>query len=546
MSFFKPDSTGALFLYLLLYAEIHYQIGRLFSFIKKREPECLVDVPHRLEPGSPLPLLLLVKDAHRYSVILHSLSVFLQDDKHKTELIREQFSDLHITDPFWYVLKHIPLPVDIPEKVKIDVEVIYSIDGKRRSFHNDNYRLTSHKPFEVTIDREPLPNKKNWYFGDLHYHSDFTQDQVEFGAPLDATREMAKAMGLSFFAATDHSYDLDDREGDYLANDPNFPKWHRFLDTVDSLNSADFSFIILPGEELSAGNAAGQNVHLLILNNRMFFTGSGDSAEKWSDTRPEYDIASVLGRIEKTAVAFAAHPEISPPLLQRLLLRRGKWLESDYRAPHLHGLQIWNSKKDIFFRKGVSRWVDQLKAGRRLSIVAGNDAHGNFSRFRQVGIPHLKMREDDSEIFARARTGVFSEDRLTFGRLITALQAGRAIVTDGPFAEILLKGADDFPYRIGDMYRGSRADLYIDVRSSAHFGPLRRVDLYIGDVAEKTERRALSIDPEPGCTNIKTKRHLEHLPNHGWIRLDAESARNGKHFRCLTNPIYLQNPVKKA
>jgi hypothetical protein len=545
MSYFNPDSDCTHLLYLLLYAEIHYRIGHLISLIKKEEPECIVDLPHRLEPGHHLPLLLLIKDAHLYPVCLHSLTANLIEKRQKTELFRKDFSALDITEPFWNQVFHIPPPRAFPEKVKIDVEVTYSIDGIQKTFHNDNYRFTSHKPFEILIDSHPLPTKPNWYFGDLHYHSDFTNDQVEYGAPLPATRDMAKAMGLSFFAATDHSYDLDDKVGDYLVNDPAHPKWHQMRKTIEYMNKTEKSFVVIPGEELSVGNAAGRNVHFLILNNLSLFTGSGDSAEKWLNNRPDCDIDMILNQIDGTAIAFAAHPEIVPPLLQRALLKRGKWQNPDYRSDMLNGLQIWNSRKDRFFLRGIKKWVDQLKTGRRMSIIAGNDAHGNFSRFRQVGVPHLKIREDSSEIFGRARTGIYCENQLTLDRLISALRIGRTIVTDGPFAEILLADGSTGHFHIGDTFSGSQGDLHIDVRSSRSFGNLKSVDLCVGDVGKSLETKVplgLKLD----CLTVNTKRHLADLPKHGWIRLDVKSARDGKHYRCLTNPIYLQESIKKV
>jgi hypothetical protein len=545
MSYFNPASDCTYLLFPLLYAEIHYQIGHLISLIKKREPECVVDMPHRLEPGHRLPLLLLIKDAHLYPVCLHSLTATLIEKRQKTELFRRDFSALDITEPFWNQVFNITLPRTFPEKVKIDIEVAYSVDGKQKSFHNDNYRFTSHRPFEIIIDSHPLPTKRHWYFGDLHYHSDFTNDQVEYGAPLPATREMAKAMGLNFFAATDHSYDLDDKFGDYLTNDPAQPKWHQMRETIEYMNKTDKSFVVIPGEELSVGNAAGRNVHFLILNNLSFIAGSGDSAEKWLNNRPDCDIDTIVNQIDGTAVAFAAHPEIIPPLLQRLLLKRGKWRDPDYRSDILNGLQIWNSRKDKFFLRGIEKWVDQLKTGRRMSIIAGNDAHGNFGRFRQVGVPHLQMREDSSEIFGRARTGIYCENRLTLESLISALRSGRAIVTDGPFAEILLSNGPTDHSRIGDTFSGSRGDLHIDVRSSGLFGALQSVDLCVGDV-DKNREIKVSLGLKPDCMTLNIKRHLTDLPELGWIRLEVQSARDGRHYRCLTNPIYLQQRIKKV
>jgi len=52
------------FLPLFLYAETHYRFPYFFSLLRKNEPEIIADAPHRIEPGSPLPILILIKDAH--------------------------------------------------------------------------------------------------------------------------------------------------------------------------------------------------------------------------------------------------------------------------------------------------------------------------------------------------------------------------------------------------------------------------------------------------------------------------------------------------
>ena len=48
----------------VLYAEMHYRWWPLPSRYFRKEPEILADAPRRVEPGQPLPLLLLVKDAN--------------------------------------------------------------------------------------------------------------------------------------------------------------------------------------------------------------------------------------------------------------------------------------------------------------------------------------------------------------------------------------------------------------------------------------------------------------------------------------------------
>jgi len=59
----------------LLYTEMHYRWRPLPSRYFRKEPEILADAPRRVEPGRPLPLLLLVKDAHRYPITLERVTI---------------------------------------------------------------------------------------------------------------------------------------------------------------------------------------------------------------------------------------------------------------------------------------------------------------------------------------------------------------------------------------------------------------------------------------------------------------------------------------
>ncbi len=539
MNVFAPDIFDiSLWPLLILYAEMHYKFRGVYSRFWKTEPEIIADVPHRLEPGHPLPVLLLVKDAHRHPMTLLRVAVLAFWGEEEKGIAKVDFSALSIDRPMWHHLLMLSLPRDLTGKIKIDVAFTVQLGGKTIVYHNDNYRLSSHAPFEVLVDPDPWPKAAGWYFGDLHYHSAFTSDQVEFGAPVEAAKVMAKAMGLHFIGVTDHSYDLDDDPDDYLHNHPDFPKWQQLWQQIETLNSADESFVMLPGEELSVGNSRRRNVHLLILNDRRFFAGSGDSAEHWLHTRPESSIQQVLSQLHPESLTFAAHPEMTVPLLQRVLIGRDTWQARDYQSSRLNGLQVWNGEKDKGFTAGVKKWIELLLVGKRLSIVAGNDAHGNFGRFRQIGFPFFTLREDRHEIFAKARTGVFLRDGLTYDRLLLALHQGRSIVTDGPFAEIRLLDGHGAEWRIGDDFPGSSGILTVDARSSPAFGPIGIVSLLGGNVETQTER-VLASWSSPGH-KLETRVPLTDYSAISYLRLEVSSRKGDQEFRCLTNPIYVK------
>ncbi|MBN1558819.1 CehA/McbA family metallohydrolase [candidate division KSB1 bacterium] len=532
----EPDTVWFYLIPLLLYAEIHHRIWNLWSRYHKREPEIFADMPHRVGPGAKLPVLVCIKDANRYPISLENVAVHVVDREHRTLLLQKPYASLGISAPLWYEI----LLCDISHltgRIKIDVTIIYA-DGRQKSCHNDNYKLTSHEPFEVFIDPQPRPRLNGWAFGDMHTHSHLTNDQVEFGAPFDVSCAMSRALELDFFAVADHSYDLDDRPDDYLINDPDIPKWRWLWDETGRMNNAHKDVVIIAGEELSVGNTKNRNVHQLIFNNRTFFAGSGDSAEKWFHTRPQHKIVDVVARLESTALSFAAHPIIDPPFVQKLLLRRGKWTDRDLRCAGLHGCQFWNGDKDHFLKIGLPKWIELLLHGHKIILIAGTDAHGNFNRYRQIGTPHLSMREGGGEIFGAAMTGVHVEGEFCLEGLLAGLRSGRVIVTDGPIAALSFASSASAERKmIGESVRAHSGEIHMDVCSSPSYGEICGLALIIGDIGRKKETRR-QIDCPSGLFSLAKKAVLENCPQPGYVRLELCTHLKKQTFHCFTNPVY--------
>jgi hypothetical protein len=328
---------------IFLYAETHYRFRYFLSFLRKREPEIIADAPHRVEPNSPLPFLILVKDAHLFPVTLDGILLTIRSKGSivlETKLLN---SSIEIHQKLWYQVFEIPV-IGLTGTIECDVVFELTDNNQKRFYPNDNHRTSSHLPLKVFISPNRLPRFEYLYLGECHSHSNYTDDQVEFGSPLSASVKLCHSLGLSFFCVTDHSYDLDDDVDNYLENDPNLPKWQQLQQEVDDQNSADSNFTIVRGEEVTCLNSAGQNVHLLLLGNNKFIAGTGDSAEKWLKTRSEYTCDEVLEEKESSTLAYAAHPREPVSLIQRLLLRRGNWNTRDLKNIKLSGIQFANGQ----------------------------------------------------------------------------------------------------------------------------------------------------------------------------------------------------------
>ncbi|HEY4613809.1 MAG TPA: CehA/McbA family metallohydrolase, partial [Bacteroidota bacterium] len=495
----------------------------------------------RIEPRQPLPVLILCKDAHHYPCILHSLSVTVRANNHV--VLEKQLLDspVVLTESYWWQVFHLE-PNMGSGSLLVDVTFDLEVDGKRKLYHNDNHRTSTHKPLRVYRSKDPLPGYKGLVWGDCHTHSNFTEDQVEFGSPLEASALLCKSMGLSFFCVTDHSYDLDDRLDNYLVNDPTLPKWKLLRQTIDGLNNRENAFVTIRGEEISCRNFHGNNVHMILLGNRSFFPGSGDSAERWFQTRSEMSVQEILLAKEEHAVAVAAHPFEKVPLLQRLLLGRGAWAEEDLEHSALTGIQFANGGRDSGFESGYRHWIRCLLDGKRLLAVGGNDAHGNFNRFRQVGIPFIMIRESNQQLFGKLRTGVFLDSPLSEQTLLNNIRLGRTIVSDGPALNLIIEG-ENHATSIGSEHVGGSFQFEIEAKSTVDYGAIDHVKVLKGIIGGNAgeqlilERTALKLYEwrEPFSVKIEQPCYLR-----AEIFTEGHQAYDQQPHFAMTNPLWLK------
>jgi len=106
----------------------------------------------------------------------------------------------------------------------------------------------------VRPNAPPLPRLPNWYRGDLHYHSGFTNNPAERGYPLQVTKQAALQAGLDWLLLADHSTDL------------NAELYSQELREVRQ--QRDGRFVYIPGEELTlASGKEGllSTVHMIAM-----------------------------------------------------------------------------------------------------------------------------------------------------------------------------------------------------------------------------------------------------------------------------------------
>ncbi len=552
------DFLFALGVIFFLYAETHYHFRFAPSLLYRRRPEIIADAPHRLEPGHALPILVIIKDAHRFPVTLQRVraeialvrAVLPSPARHSGShqrarlefTLQEQREE--VSSAWWWRIYFVELPAEFASNLEVNVGIAYRCRGKNFVCWNDNHVGTSHAPLQVFRSLWPLPTLPNYYHGDLHFHSDATDDQVEFGAPVEAVIAMGRAQGLSFCGITDHSYDLDDFPDDYLHNDPALRKWHALQARIQKLNNAHDGFVLIPGEEVSCGNAAGDNVHFLIFNHPHFIAGSGDGGEKWLHTTPDHSIREILDVLDENALAFAAHPAAPVPFLQRKLLRRGCWQAQDLAHPRLHGMQFWNggAKGE---EDGQRLWLDFLVQGKKLTAIAGNDAHGNFNRFRQVSLPCLKMVEHPRHVFGRFHTAIKLKTRPQLHGVLAALRSGSAIITNGVFVELELVPEDDEISWPGAPANQGINRLCLRATSTPEFGRLERVMIWRGDLEVKREEVFYENQKFAEEYRFEVVLNLPSWQGNSYLRGEvcSSSETSPLSSQALSNPIWIVAPA---
>ena len=523
--------------FIFLYTEIHHRFRYIGSRYYKKEPEIIVDIPHRIDPNLDIPILFLVKDAHNFPITLINahLEILFENKK----LTHQIDINLSLNERWWDTTYYIKRP-QFSGCIEINTFITYDMGGIVKICKNHNLPIKKSLPLHTYLAEEPYPKSGNIIYGDLHYHTNVTEDMVEFGAPLKPTYIASKALGLDFVCNTDHSYDIDDEIGSWTKTDPNLTKWNNSQRQIKKLNlENEFNNFMIPSEELSLHNLDGYNIHALILNNKAFLPGQGDGGEIPFNFSCDYNTLTLGDVLEDNALCIAAHPCTPVPFLQKLFFKRGEWNFEDLILEHISGLQLFNGEIDNSLFEGLKMWKKLLLSGYKKFIYAGNDAHGNFNKYRQIKIPMISIHEKDSQILGECRTGVIIEDnadKLTSS--ISALKHGRCFITNGP--QFLIKAIADVNHGMGDCLVANSIKIKIEFLSTEEIGNRGTIKVYSGIINEDDEQLISEINISK---NIFTE-HIEiSINKYMYVRAEFEgNSYRGKRI-ALTNPIWI-NPTK--
>jgi hypothetical protein len=499
--------------FIALYAETHFRFSRWFpSFLFSCEPEVIFDAPRRLEPGEDLLVMLMVNDLHRFPAELSGCAIAVSRQNETPKRYNfPAISAFEVEHPFRHTMRAFLLRIprsELPGGLfHITCTIIVKCGSRLQAVINDNLRGTSKLSFSCFAADDHLPGSEFCSYGDLHIHSQYSQSHVEFGPPITVIDSLAHSSGLSFAAITDHSYDFASSMDNYLMPDPDLERWKTFQSEISENKRR--GVIIIPGEEVSCLNNKKEVVHLCGLGLMDFIPGNLDGARKNRQKDRQLTVAETVQAIhEQGGIASAAHPGVKPGYFQRLFLRRGAWSEQDMQCG-IDAMQILNNGFTPSWSNGKSMWINMLQRGYNVPLAAGNDAHGDFNRYRALTIPFFSIGENQGRFMGYAKTGVYGKRR-TVSSLIAGIREGATFITTGPFAAISLSDScDEKPVISNRPISGDVRELYIHAISTPEYGPVRTVEVFgseygAGQLPEKSYfNRCYTEAPLKVCERIE-------------------------------------------
>lgn len=551
----------------LRYAETHFKFKLPWSLLYRPWPEIIFDMPFQTVPGLTSTLWIVVRDADRFPVLLESATMEINSKfGNETRNIR---LGKECREPLAFY------PVPVPNLEPGTYKIFPSLTARRlaattepaasckrcekssangvnqtaqpignaqsignalenargtalenaqpigtaRTFSRWNLPGLTPAPIILKVLAENVPKAPGYAAGEMHCHTHYSRDHVEFGATPDVLQQAAKAVGLDFVSCTDHAYDFAFTDEDYTreAQSP-APRFQSLRDSIASLPHDFENPLMLAGEEVSVGNSKGENVHTTVLAPEAYIPGLGDCGRYWLENKPTLRIPQMLKSTQ--AHCFAAHPFQQMGLLEKFIFRRGYWKHEDLNigAGHeIRGIQFWNGVRDEGFRLGREFWINELGKGNFLLPVGGNDAHGDLNDTTAVSLPLFSLKHSRDHVFGNVRTVVKLPEKaveeispITTEILHKAFEGDNCYITDGPAL----------------WWERSSTQLTIHARNTHDFGGAYRYIrifgrryLHNGKFAPAEELCIESLIAPPANTDITVN-----IDNFAYLRAECETA----------------------
>ncbi len=469
----------------------------------------IMDAPWRvIDANTPIPITIIIKDCDADDVRdLHWIRIW-DETNGETILWDHDFDDETIgNDPseenYWtYITKVTEGHGSLPDGTSLSPANLGYQTGDDISlkvsiyYRDDWFNYTETRHLRVNVGSGPFPWPNNWYGGDVHYHTMYTNNIYEYGAPLPAVKQAALAMGLNWLTTTDHSCDLDEtgdgtysyatEQWEYTLQDTDgtFTNYRDVASHGSTWNSLGFDVAELDCPQLRLYRAVelnlasvdatslGKTLHCLVYNEEYIHSPeSGAPGERPIST----ELDDGLSQIQGSGFAYSAHPlsDLSAEFAGFDFGANGTtWGTENISQALLHesfsGLQVFNMRSTVTSNDqnnpfsdfdagnpvgnpypgellaGIQLWNDFLMADlaanhvRPIFISGGSDAHGDFNYSSFMGIDDYAEDNAIGKVQTVAFVpGTWSQNNLPpMEDILAAYKAGHTIVSDGPFLEI--------------------------------------------------------------------------------------------------------------
>jgi hypothetical protein len=175
-------------------------------------------------------------------------------------------------------------------------------------------------------------------------------------------------------------------------------------------------------------------------------------------------------------------------------------------------------------------------------VLAGDDAHGNFNRFRQIRVPFFKIHEKNEQLFGKMRTGVFTQS-LTEDGILKALRIGQSVITDGPVVNLLLDSQNSYISSLGKNYRTGKYSIRLIANTSIEFGTIDHIEVFKGHIGLSQEFMIISEKPLQ-CYSINKMYEME-IKEKCYLRAEiwtsSSNSNDGQSHYCITNPLWFSS-----
>ncbi len=369
-------------------------------------------------------------------------------------------------------------------------------------YKDDWFNYTETRYLRVHVAPAAYPWPDGWYGGDTHYHTLYTNNIAEYGAPVPAVAMTGEAMGLSWLTATDHSCDLDETgdgsfsyatthweytiqdEGGttttYRDNTSFGSSWNALGDDIAQVDSPDFR--MYRGVEINLASIDGdtydKTLHCLFYNDAYI---SSPHSGALGERPVSPSLPDGLGQIAGGGFAYAAHPMSD---------LGGEWggidwtvngamwgdEDLDYAVGHerFSGLEAFNTRQTRFssdqmnpwadfdagetpgdpypqeLLEGITAWDELIVANldplEKTFLAGGSDAHGDFNYAPTLSLDNYATDNAIGKVQTVAYVpGPYGPGSLPpMSEILAAYRAGHTVVTDGPFVTLGVDATGDY------------------------------------------------------------------------------------------------------